>query len=258
MLGVKKVSKKIFLGGLVLVLGCFGMTGCAQESADPEPEPEKQEVVEEEEEKLPVIGKETDTALKIEATNATKKAIKGLSVKLSTDEAYPASLISGSEEIAKEETVEIFIEPIEAPQVEAEGEERGVTDVEMRSVYNIQLTFDDDSVVELHNVGLDNIVSIELCLNEDNVAYLEYETNEGAKESTLESELALIAEAEAAAQAQAEAEAAAQAQAEAEAAAQAEAAANESYNYDYGNDWGSSAGSGSQSEDTCVDDLILN
>lgn len=122
-------------------------------------------------------------------------------------------------------------------------------------------TANKNLVVELHNINLEELNEVTICLSNEGLAYIEYKNDEGKKESTLETEKALKAEEEAAAeaeaQAQAEAEAAAQAQAEAEAAAAA--AAEQAYQYDYG--YSDSSGySGSQSEDYCVDpnDLVFN
>ncbi|MCL2806847.1 MAG: hypothetical protein FWD27_01575 [Coriobacteriia bacterium] len=138
-------------------------------------------------------------------------------------------------------------------------------DLVMRCLYNIALTFDNDSSAILHNLNLEDLASMEVHLASDGVPFIKYVDVDDTSGSTLETERAFIqAEAEAAeeaalaqaeAEAAAEAEAQAQAEAEAEAAAAAEAAQQYSGGFFY--DTGGGGAAASQNPNVCVDDLVL-
>lgn len=241
----------------VLALSC--LYGCASnEASEEQPVVEKVEEVEE----LRTIGKETDTAIKVEIENATGEDISKFEIKSSLDSEYPGVFSKESTKIKDEEKVILYFEPediaSEAASAETpEAEEAGVADIELRNLYTIHLTFADKTEVELHDLALEELGNFSICLSEDGIAYIEFEDEKGKTSSTLETEKALI-EAKAAAEAEAAAAAEAQAAAEAEEAAAAEA--QNQYTYDsgasngYSYDSGSSGYSGSQSQDQCVDD----
>ncbi len=262
---IKKLISALLVG--MLSLSLIGLGACSA----PEPEPEPEPVADE----MRVIGKETDTAYAIEVTNDSGKSIISFAVKLASDAEYQKSLVTTSTQIAAGETVLMYIEPLNAAVPEGEtataGEsdnesaatagsvDEAANDVVLRDLYDIALTFDDETKAELHDLNLEGFVAFAICLTDDGIAYIEYTNDDGKTESTLETEKALkLAEEEAAAQAQAqaEAEAAAAAQAEADAAAAAAAAQNNNSGYSY--DTGTGSTGGTQGEDACVDDLIFN
>lgn len=289
----------------ILMVALSGLAACASEEPVEEPTPVEEEA------ELRAIGKPSDGAIEIIALNDTGKDITGVAIKTSGEEAFGASLISEKEKIEDGEKVQLYL-PVKESAVDAATEGSGeganvganasansnaagsassgaaagsnavesaatdaanpANDVILRTLYDVSLTFDDESTAVLHNINLDELEEVTVLLAKEGIAYITYETDSGKTESTLETEKALKEAADAAAQAQAEAEAAAaaaaaQAQAEAEAAAAAAASQN-SYDYGYSYDTGSSGGytdnsgsySGSQTEDSCVDsnDLVFN
>lgn len=286
------LSKKILAGVIAAataLLLCGGLMACTAEEVQ-EPA-EVEETIEQR-----IIGKPSEDALELLVENATGSDIVEVAIKESSQEEYGDPLITKKDTIEDGETVLVYIPQSvlgnkDASNSEVDASDEGkdaaesasqsdtetdastedasshIDDIVLRTLYNIELTLDDDTVVELHNINLDELDEVAICLSDDGLAYIEYENDKGKKESTLETERALKeaaqAEAEAAAaaeaQAQAEAEAAAaQAQAEAEAAA---AASVPSYQYDYGYSSGDTGSySGSQSEGSCVDpnDLVFN
>lgn len=254
-------SKKVplFAVACLTIFVMAGFVGCSQPEAEELPD-EPAEVVD----PLRVIGKETASAIKIEAKNDTGKDIIGFSAKLSTDEAYPASLIDASSKIVDEEEVLVCFEPLKTAdqEVGADDQEESdrAQDIMLRELYNISIVFADNTTAELHDINLDDLFSVRLLLSEEGFAYIEYENESGKVESTLESEKVIKAAAEEEA-ARMAAEEKAAAQAEADARAAEEAAANQKYDYSSGSNSGSGASgggsSGSQSQDQCVDDIVL-
>lgn len=242
------VDKKILIaiGLLTLLVGVFALSSCSQPE-EPQELQEAADAEEEPQEDILVIGKETVNAIQVEATNTTGKEIVDIAIKDSSQEEYPDSLMNADQVIGDEQKVLIYFEP-EATEEKKEEEGRAA-DLILRDLFSVQITFDDESLVELHDLNFEEISDIKFCLSEEGVGYLEYLTSEGEKENTLEFEKGLLAEQEAAAKAAEEARAAEEAQAAEE---------QYDYSYDYGTyDDSSEGSSGSQDEDQCVDDLVL-
>ena len=136
-------------------------------------------------------------------------------------------------------------------------------------LFDLTVTFADDTTYKLHGLNFKGMTEFTL-LSAQEFYYLEYVNADGSTGSTLESEKAIAATAKAEAEAAAKAEAEEKDKAEAEAAAKAakEKAAKEKAeqekkereeaerNYNYGYPSGG-AGSVGQTEDECVDDLVL-
>ncbi len=142
LLGQKELGCNVDLPAALVI----GLGACAT-IQQPE-EPAEEETVEAEEE-LRTIGRESDTAVRIEVTNATNKDIVACSVKVSQDEEYPASLVTRSNMIEEDETIAILFEPEEAAQPEpasgADSDNPIANDVILNTLYNVSLTFDDDT-----------------------------------------------------------------------------------------------------------------
>lgn len=215
----------------VLVIGTAA-AGCANSSAEPAQSTQKESTQEKStqeesgenkeearEEELKSIGAETDGALKAEMKNSTGKDISGISVKKAEEKEYPANMLESSDVYKNEESRYLYYRP----------------DGETDQQYDVQLTFADGSVSELHAFPFADIEKGELCLDgDDPVAYIEYTAaGSGEKIATKEAELELVAKAEARAKKKAEAKAKKKAEAaakkkaeeEAKAAAEAQAAA---------------------------------
>lgn len=250
-----KLFGKVASMTMVLVVSLVTLVGCQAS----EPVQEETPAV--------VIGTESADALSMSFVNATGKEITGVAMQQagSMQEGGFATNLLTDATWASDSVALMYAE-----NFSQQGETTSGDSVVLRPSYDIQLTFQDGTAAVLHAVTFEEASEVTVNLDaETTLAYLTYELD-GSQASTLEAEKAVQAEeqaaAEAAAQAQAEAEAAAAEAAAAEQAAQeaaSQAAATPDYSYDYsssGSGDASSSGSQaapSQSEDVCVDDVIL-
>ncbi len=92
-----KTRKVILMFAAVLGAGILG-TGCGQKNEE-EKEPEVE---------YATVGEESEDTYDILLTNATGNVITGLSVKGSSETAYPANMMASDQKIEADETVELF------------------------------------------------------------------------------------------------------------------------------------------------------
>lgn len=203
---------------LILCFTCFSfiLAGC---SAQEEPKEEKVE--------LKTIGEKTkgENVYKVTLTNSTGRTIKRFAIKTGTMDSFGENMLDEDDKFADEEKRVLYYDATTA----IEENEEAQKDAEMKTSpdYTIQLTFDDDSTIELHSFPFSDVekASIEFN-NEESIAYIEYTSIEqDAKVSTEEAEIRIKQEQIAAQQAaEAAAQQAAQEQAQQEAALQAQQA----------------------------------
>lgn len=135
------------------------------------------------------IGQDSAGAFKVSMKNLTGKNITGFSVKQTEAAEYPASMLGENDPFAVSEERTLYYNPgAQENQQEVSG-----------AVYDVSLTFEDGSVLELHAFPFGDVEVCEIHL-EDGVAYVTY-TSTSTQEavSTKESEL-YIAESAAAAE----------------------------------------------------------
>lgn len=214
----------------IAALACsYILSGCGeQEPTVQEDKVEEKKEETKEEEKLKTIGMEAEgeNIYKVILENNTGKEIIGVAIKDSSMDAYPENMLAENDKYIKEEKRIVFYDATAAKEA-AENQQIDSESPILDPQFDIQLTFDDQTVLVLNAFPFDDMEEGKICL-EDGVAFIEYQSvADKQKVSTKEAELNRKAEAEAAAaaKAQAEAEAAAKAQAEAQAQAEAEAAA---------------------------------
>lgn len=201
---------------LLVSFTCFSfiLTGC---SAQETPKEEKVE--------LKTIGEKVkgENVYKVTLTNSTGKSIKGFAIKTGTMDAFGENMLDEDDEFANKEKRILYYDATTAIQENEEAQK----DAEMQTSpdYTIQLTFDDDSTIELHSFPFTDVekASIEFN-NEESIAYIEYTSVEQDKKvSTEEAEIRIKQEQIAAQQAaEAAAQQAAQEQVQQEAAQQAQ------------------------------------
>lgn len=263
-----KISFKSIIALISVGLLGFGLLGLSACTAS-EPEPVAEEEAHVHKPQFRSIGGQKDSALMLQVTNATDSQIVGFAIGYSAENAvYGPSIVTRSTQVELGETVLIYIDLDVADTALAELATSGAdapastgsssNDIILRTLYDIKISFGDDSTLILHNLNLPDLASITVEYSPDGIGYVVFSALDGSTGSTLESERALVsAEAERLAEEAriaAELEAQAQAEAEAEAAAAAAAASQAQYDYNYS----SGSASGSQSADTCVPDIIFN
>lgn len=206
----RKVLIAVLLGAMTVSM----VGGCGNKSTSEEDVSVKTEAAEVEEEAEPeetykAIGTESEEAYAVQLTNDLGQDIKAISVKASSEDAYPDNMLEDADVFAKDETRILYYE---APEAE---EETATEDGKLLNPeYSIQLTLADDSVLELHAFPFGDIEEGEI-KTQDGVAYITYESVSSKSEvTTLDAELATKAQKEEDEAAKAEAEAAAAAQAE--------------------------------------------
>jgi hypothetical protein len=217
-----------------------------------------------------IIGDESEDALRASVTNGTGRLITEAKMKLASDEDFDIELLGLGEQWEDGQTVSLSYKiPEEAAQAPKtpEGAAGGSDEPPL---FDIQVLLASSASATLHGVDLSTLKSAIILYDvASGLAYLEFTDPDGDKVSTLEGEKAFRAEAEAAEAARiaAEKKAAAEAEAKKKAEAEEKAAekkakeqaakdANGSQSYDYGSGSGGSGGV-NQSQDSCVDDVIL-
>ena len=186
------MKKKLLMILCVCILGAMAVTtGCSEKK---EPKQKMTEKVE----NLKKIGNEKNSDYKVELKNSTGKKIIGFSVKLMEESTYPANMLESGDIYDAGESRELYYK---VPKKFASGE---AGEKELTPGYDIQLTFEDSSVMELHAFPFEDIKKGEICFEE--VAYLKY-TSVASKEKvdTKEAELMIKSQKEAERQATEEA-----------------------------------------------------
>lgn len=163
---------------------------------------------------LPAIGKVQSGkyVYTINTTNNTGKTITGFTIKDSSMESYPENMIGTKKSFTNGQKRRLYYNAKNAIQKSSKKSTK-----ELNASFSIQLTFDDNSTAELHNVPFDDIKRMEIDYDQNqSLAYLVY-VSKGTKEkvNTLNDEIKNKQDAEAAAaqsqqQAQAQASAARQ------------------------------------------------
>jgi len=157
------------------------------------------------------------------ATNNTGKNITGIAIKDLSQNQYSENMLKANDVFKNKEKRDFYYNAEAAIKTAS-----GNSDKELNPGYVIQLTFDDQSNVELHDVPFDDMSNMKFEFDtESNLYYVSYKSKGTKKElNTLDEEKQVKKEAEeAAAKEKAEAEAKAKAEAEAKAKAEAEAKA---------------------------------
>ncbi|NHM17054.1 hypothetical protein GMI69_10470 [Eggerthellaceae bacterium zg-887] len=220
------MSKKMGMAALALAcaIGTGALAGCSQETPQPEPAPAqaseeaKAEPAADEspEPEGAVIGKESEDAYRVQLTNDLGADVTSLSIKDSSEESFPSSMIGADEKVAAGETVTMFYAPEQSVAADAPYD---------------MLVGIDGKTYELHGLELGNWTEMTLALSGD-IAYATYVDADGKTGDTKQVEQDVLdakkaAAEEEAAQKAAEEEAVAAEEAAAAEAAQAEAAAEE-------------------------------
>lgn len=161
---------------------------------------------------LPAIGKVQSGkyVYTINTTNNTGKTITGFTIKDSSMESYPENMIGTKKTFTNGQKRRLYYNAKSAIQKSSKKSTE-----ELNASFSIQLTFDDNSTAELHNVPFDDIKRMEIDYDQNqSLAYLVY-VSKGTKEkvNTLNDEIKIKQDAEAAAAAQAQQQAEAQASA---------------------------------------------
>lgn len=227
------------LGASVMISGATGVMAAQETKAE-------ETTAREDEKELKELGEKRDGDFEVELVNSTEKIIKGFEIKVDHEDAYGENLLKEGDVFAADEERMLYMTPAVVEKEEGSEEEK-------IPMYDIQLTFEDDTTAVLHTFPFGDVEKCEICL-EDGVAYLIFDSlSRKDSVNTLQTEQDIIA----AAQAQAAAEAAA-----AEAAAQAAAAQTYEQNYDYHeedySDYSYDGGGGDTGgQDACLDGGLL-
>lgn len=113
---------------------------------------------------LKTIGEKTEDAYEVQLTNTTGKVIKGFAVKSNVEEAFPESLLKEEDPFADGEERMLYYKPEETEQEQTE-----------KKTYEVQLTFEDDTISILHDFPFTDMKEGEIC-EEEEIVYLKYES----------------------------------------------------------------------------------
>ena len=140
---------------------------------------------------LKTIGEkvESEDVFSVKLTNKTGKNIVGMAVKGSTDEEYPENMLEEEDVFVQDEERILYFDPsavIEANEAENNVDENRPL---LKPIYNVQVTFDDETVQELHSFPFGDVEEADLCQGEE-VLYITYiSVSEGTEINTEEAEL---------------------------------------------------------------------
>ena len=170
------------LAGLLTMTAGYGVCAAEETSAAPQGQ---------EEAELKTIGEkaEGETIFAVKLTNSTGKNITGLAVKGAKEAAYPENMLEEGDVFGQDEERVLYYDSaavLEAVEAENEGDEIRPL---VRPIYNIQVTFDDETVQELHSFPFGDAEEAVLCQGEE-VLYITYVSlSAGTEFNTEEAEL---------------------------------------------------------------------
>lgn len=182
---------------LLIISLCFGciFSGCKKKEETQGKE--KSVVVQGEEIELQTVGNESKDACHIVMTNKTENVITGLAVKTSLDEEFPDNMMKSSQKIENQETFDFYYlieETSDTEEAEMSDTKSELADAALNATYLLQITFEDNTVVELSSFAVDDMEEATLCY-EDEVYYLAYKSvSEKVEVNTKEIELMLKAD----------------------------------------------------------------
>lgn len=134
---------------------------------------------------LKVIGEESETAYKVVLENGTEQNVTVFSVKSSSEEEFPESMLPEKELFAADEKRALYVEK-EADEKQAKGEKL------LDPQYDIRFMLEDGREFMLHAFPFGDIEEGVIKI-EGEIAYLEYTSVESKKPiSTKEAELAVL------------------------------------------------------------------
>ena len=167
------------LTGLMLSASVFGVS--AEEGAP----------VSEQETELKTIGEkaEGETVFTVKLMNRTGKDITGMAVKGAKEEEYPENMLTEGDVFVQDEKRILYYDA--AAVIEANEAENNVDENRplIKPIYNIQVTFADETVQELHSFPFGDAEEVTLCQGEE-VLYITYTSvAEGTEFNTEEAEL---------------------------------------------------------------------
>ena len=171
------------LAGFLLTAGGYGV--CAEEEA-PAASQDQADGTE-----LKTIGEkaEGENVFAVKLTNSTEKDITGIAVKGSKEDEYPENMLEEGDVFVQGEKRILYYDAaavIEANKAENEVDENRPL---IRPIYNIQVTFADETVQELHSFPFGDAEEAEVCQGEE-VLYITYTSlAEGTEFNTEEAEL---------------------------------------------------------------------
>ena len=171
------------LAGFLLTAGGYGVF--AEEVAPAAAQDQAEET------ELKTIGEkaEGETIFAVKLTNSTEKDITGIAVKGSKEDEYPENMLEEEDVFVQGEKRILYYDAaavIEANKAENEVDENRPL---IRPIYNIQVTFADETVQELHSFPFGDAEEAEVCQGEE-VLYITYTSlAEGTEFNTEEAEL---------------------------------------------------------------------
>lgn len=186
----KKIIALVFAG--VMVLSMIGCGNKEETKATESTEAATESETETEEETFKTIGteKEADNVFCVKLKNSTGKKITGVSVKTMDDTEFSENMLKEKDVFEVNEERNLFYEAASDENQETESEENTGDEKLLTPGYDIQLTFEDETVKVLHAFPFEDIEEGEICL-EDDVAFLKYESlSSKQKVNTKEAELA--------------------------------------------------------------------
>lgn len=206
----KKIFAMVFVGIMaVSMFGCGKKEETkATESTEAATESESETETETEEETFKTIGteKEGKNVFCVKLKNNTGKKITGVAVKLTDDEEFPKNMLAEKDVFEINEERNLFYETASDTDGETESEETEGEGKLLTQGYDVQITFEDETVKVLHAFPFEDIKEGEICF-EDEVAFIKYESVDTKQTvNTKEAELAVKKDEEEAAEAEQAAE----------------------------------------------------
>lgn len=198
-----------------------------------------------------IVGDPASSSKSTTITNRIGQSIMAVSLKLSTEAEYGQPFLN--QEWTDGQALQIFISGEQPKQLAGQQGEQQAADADQALLFDVKLQMFDGVILEIVDVELYSIRTADLRIDmATGLAYLNYQNALGMDLSTLKQSIDTKAAEDALREAQAreEAEAAKRAAAEAEAANQAP-----SYSYDYVPS--PNSGGATQTDDACVDDIII-
>lgn len=195
---MKKRFAKVFI--TVLCAACI-FSGCGKKEEKKESsEKETKEVTKEvTEETLQIVGNKNSEACHVLITNMTEKNIVGLAVKQSDETEYPANMMKSDQKIENKEQFEFYYtvnEDKSSSEDEGKEQQSELADAEINLTYSLQISFEDNTVVELSSFAMDDMEETTLCF-EDDVYFFKYKSiSEKTEVTTKEMELMVKADKE--------------------------------------------------------------